>query len=623
VADQETIQKIKEATNIVDVVSEQVLLKRSGSQLKGLSPFSQEKSPSFFVNPESQTFYCFSTNQGGDVIDFLMLTKGLSFREAIEALSEKTGIPISNVQRSPEEMAAAQKEAELRRVYLKLNRYAAHYFKQQFEGDLGAEAREYAKKRALTPATINAFAIGFAPDSWTGLRDYLMTVQAPLVRAVELGLLRPRQGEKPKEDGSNLFDTFRSRLMFPIRDSHGEVVAFGGRYLGTESAEAPKYLNSPESPIYNKSSTLYNLDRARKHIRSQDLVVLVEGYMDCIALDQAGLSYAVANCGTALTPTHVKMLKSHASRVVSLYDTDEAGKRATERNMDLFLEVEGFPLLAGTVPQGKDPDEYLRTHEEAGARELERQIESSPAIIDLWIDSQIKKTAQNLQARTNSLEKIAEKLSKLRQDLWIQARIPGVAAGLGVDLALVVSAIRKFKKDFRYSAGQSESRASQKIKQNQIQSGKKTVGHGTRFLTHVLQYRGWVTKVRSLSPERLQKMLAQLADDDIRTAFQILSAPLKANETEVNAVEAFQSWARENSQMRNLAAEALAKFGLEEAPEGMFEAALEMLNKQDLERKSKELSAKIQEADGRGDYEASELYQKQLATVIRELKIGV
>ncbi len=626
-ADQGTIRKIKEAANIVDVISEQVVLKRSGSQLKGLSPFTQEKTPSFFVNPETQTFYCFSTNQGGDVIDFLMLTKGLSFPEAIEHLAEKTGIEIRHVQRTPEEIAAAKKEAELRKIYLKLNRYAAHYFRQQFEGEQGAEAREYAKKRALAPATIEAFAIGFAPDSWTGLRDYLMSVRAPLIHAVELGLLRPRQGEKPKEDGANLFDTFRNRLMFPIRDAQGEIVGFGGRYLGKESTDAPKYLNSPDSPVYNKSSVLYNLDRARKHIRSQDISVLVEGYMDCIALDQAGLPYAVANCGTALTPQHVKMLRSHASRIVSLYDTDEAGRRATERNMDLFLEVEGFPLLAGTVPQGKDPDEFLRTHEEAGARELERMIQSAPAILDVWIEAQIKKTAQNLQARTTTLERIAEKLAKLRQDLWIQARISGLASGLGVDPSLVVSAVRKFRKDFRFMTGHLNrplvGAAPQKSKQIQLQSGKKTVGFETQFLTDTLRYRNWVSTLRSRFAERLQNMLALLTDADIRTALEILLAPLKANETDADRMEAFYGWARENVRVRNLAAGALAKFGLEEAPEGRLEAAIEMLRKNSLERQRRELSSKIQEADGRGDHEASELYQKQLATVIRELKTGV
>ena len=638
-ADQDIIKKIKEAINIVDIISEQVVLKRSGSQLKGLSPFSQEKSPSFFVNPETQTFYCFSTNQGGDVIDFLTLTKGMTFPEAIEYLAERSGIELKNVQRSPAEIAAAKKESELRKVYFKLNRYAVHFFRSQLDGELGAEAREYAKKRALAPATIEEFSIGFAPDSWTALRDYLMSVKAPLAHAVELGLLRPRQGEKPKEDGSNLFDTFRNRLMFPIRDAQGEVVAFGGRYLGKESSDAPKYLNSPESPVYNKSAVLYNLDRARKHIRNQDIAVLVEGYMDCIALDQAGLPYAVANCGTALTPSHVKLLKAHASRVVSLYDSDEAGQRATERNMDLFLEVEGFPLLAGTVPQGKDPDEFLRTHEEAGARELEAAIQAAPAILDVWIDKQIKAAPNNLQARTATLERAAEKLAKLKQDLWIQARISGLANGLGVDVALVVAAIQKFRKDFRFNAAtmQATSRpsfangarqfqrgaAAQKSEQFQSGGGKKTVGFEAQFLTDMLRYRGWVEELRTKRAECLEETLAQLSDESIRKALTFLLSPLKDGETDAGRMDAFRDWARENARMRNLVAGALAKFGTEDSPEGRLDAALERLKKGSLERRKRELSSQIRDADVRGDQGASEVLQRELATVIRELKIGI
>lgn len=638
-ADRDLIQKIKEAINIVDIVSEQVVLKRSGSQLKGLSPFSQEKSPSFFVNPETQTFYCFSTNQGGDVIDFLTLTKGLTFPEAIEHLADRSGIELQHVRRSPAEVAAAKKEAELRKIYLKLNRYATHFFRSQLEGELGAEAREYTKKRALAPATIEAFSLGYAPDSWTALRDYLMSVKAPLLHAVELGLLRARQGEKPREDGSNLIDYFRNRLMFPIKDVQGEVVAFGGRYLGKESSDAPKYLNSPETPVYNKSGVLYNLDRARKHIRNQDLVVLVEGYMDCIALDQAGLPYVVANCGTALTPHHVKLLRAHASRVVSLYDSDEAGQRATERNMDLFLDVEGFPLLAGTVPQGKDPDEFLRTHEEAGALELEKSIQSAPAILDIWIDKQIKAAPNNLQARTATLERVAEKLAKLKQDLWIQARISGLASGLGVDVPLVVAAIRKFRKDFRYASGQmqatnrpnsllgtgsfSRGATAQKSEQIQGRGGKKTVGFEVRFFADVLRYRGWIEALRSRCADSLQETMAQLSDEDIRAAFLFLLAPLKGEETETSRLGAFQGWARENARIRNLVAEALADFGAGEAPEGRLDAALERLKKSSLERQRKKLSSQIQEADVRGDHAAIELLQRELASVIRELKIGV
>jgi DNA primase len=389
---EEFIAKVKAGVDIVELVGETVQLRRTGKQLTGLSPFTKEKTPSFFVNPEKQTFHCYSTDTGGDVFEFVRLTKGLNFPEAVAFVAEKAGIPLEETNKSPEQMERERRLSEERKTLLKLNRYAARFYQEQFEGPAGAAARDYAQKRAILPESILAFAIGYAPDSWTSLRDYFLKIKAPMVKAHDLGLFRTKGGEQPKADGSNLFDTFRNRLIFPIRDPQGEVLGFGGRWLGPANPEVPKYLNSPESSVYEKDKILYNLDQAKKSVRELDTVVLVEGYMDCLALEQAGFPNVVANCGTALTRTQAGLLRKLAAKVICLYDSDKAGQAAMEKAMNLFLDADGFPLLGAHLPEGKDPDEFLRTQGEMGRLRMAEILQNSPAMIDEWIEKQVAET---------------------------------------------------------------------------------------------------------------------------------------------------------------------------------------------------------------------------------------
>lgn len=645
-ADQETIRKIKDAVSIVDVVGEQVVLKRAGSELKGLSPFSNEKTPSFYVNPDRQTYYCFSTNKGGDIFDFLMETKGVSFGEAVELLAERAGVKLDRRPKSPAQIEKEKAEAEARSVFLKLNKFAAHFFQKQLDGPAGAVAREYVKTRGLAPATVEAFAIGFAPDSWTTLRDYLMTVQAPLLKAFELGLLRSRGGEEPKADGSNLFDAFRNRLMFPIRDASGEVIAFGGRDLSGAS-DTPKYINSPESPVYAKSRTLYNLDRARKHIRQLDQVVLVEGYMDCIALDQAGFPFAVANCGTALAADHVKILKGLASRIICLYDTDRAGQAATERNMELFLEAGGFPLLGARVPDGKDPDEFLRTHGEAGKGEMARILDASPAVLDQWIEKKIAATPDTTQGKADALDAIAKKLARLEQDLWVDARVAVVARGLVVEPDLVVRAVRRYRKGFGAGYGSSQRSgdgafrgadgmqkprlnsqgkqgfsgpsAPQKTGKNTTSGAMKDAGFEPQLLGDILRYSDWLPVLRRNHVDDANAILPLVGDAEIRRALEILLAPLVSGESDADRIQALHERVRPVPRLKNLVAEAITRSSGEAAPEGRLDAALERLRRGSLERRRDELKGLIAVAE-RAKQPLDTEWEKELQEVIRRLK---
>jgi DNA primase len=341
---QDFIDLVRSSTDIVSVISQYVPLKASGASFKGLCPFHSEKTPSFHVNPERQIFHCFGCGQGGDAFKFLMLYEKLSFVESIEQLAGRAGLKV------PRASGASRREEEERTILLKLHDEAAAYFRSQLlEGREGSKAREYLQRRGLKPETLESYGFGWAPDEWSGLLDHLGRKGAKPEHVERAGLAVPRKS------GTGLYDRFRGRIMIPIRAESGKVVAFGGRVLGPGE---PKYLNSPESPIYNKSSVLYGFDRAKDAIRREGLAILMEGYLDCLQAYQAGIGHAVACCGTSLTKSHARLLRRYTDRVVVNFDPDEAGVRAARRSIDLLLE-EGFDVRVLRLPQGEDPDSFL------------------------------------------------------------------------------------------------------------------------------------------------------------------------------------------------------------------------------------------------------------------------
>lgn len=631
-ANPETIRQIKSTLNLVDIVGETVQLKRAGARYKGLSPFKQERTPSFYVDPNTQLFYCFSTNQGGDLVDFIMLTQGKNFREALEWLAERAGVRLESKAQTPEDQERERREQAERKMFLKLNRFAAHFFQNQFLGAAGTEARAYADRRGLTKHTLEAYAIGYAPDSWNALRDYLIGVKAPLLKAVELGLLRVRNEEKPREDGANLYDTFRNRLMFPIRDAEGEIAGFGGRWLGADGADTAKYMNSPESPLYNKSRMLFNLDRARKAIREKECVVLVEGYMDCIALDQAGISYGVATLGTALSSQHVQILRRLSQKVVCLYDADAAGQRATERNMDLFLEELGYPLLGARLPEGKDPDEFLRTQGASGKEALEKIIENAPALVDAWTEKRIQTTPPALQARTDTLERIAKKLSLLRDELWIKARLPDLAKGLGMDRELVWEAIMRQKQPGLkaktapkppQNPAQKSPLPAEKTKKLQGQSAKTKFGFERHFMRAALVYPDWLPSLRNMHSTDPGSILPFVAEPEVAQSLAFLLRPLETAETEQDRLGGLLELIRADTPLRSLVAQAQLERSADNSAAGMLEDALTKLRQESLQRRKQEIRAQIHEAEARGDFAACERLQQELSALARGQQVSI
>ncbi len=344
---EEKVREVAERLSIVEVVSDYVPLRRAGGNYLGLCPFHAEKTPSFNVNPAREIFHCFGCGAGGNAFSFVMKIEGVSFPEAVKLLARKAGIEIEERQLTPSEKKAQDEHTQ----FLRINELTTSYYRSiLLQGQEGNPARQYLSNRSVGADISEAYRLGFAPDRRDGLVKHLKNNGAELDSALKLGIIR-------KAD-SGWYDLFRNRLIFPIRDARGQVIAFAGRVL---DEALPKYINSPESPLYHKSSVLFGLDMALPSIRTSNSVIIVEGYFDHLALYRAGVQNVVATCGTALTGTHAGLIKRHAERVYTLFDSDNAGKKATIRSMEFFLE-QRIPAYVISLPAGDDPDSFLSKH---------------------------------------------------------------------------------------------------------------------------------------------------------------------------------------------------------------------------------------------------------------------
>jgi DNA primase len=361
------IEEIKNRANIVDLISEYVTLRKAGRNFVGLCPFHKEKTPSFTVTPDRQMFYCFGCGEGGNIFAFLMKVSQMSYPEAIRHLAKKTGVMI------PERVTQKEKqEAGYQEELIKINEMAADHYIRNLASSTGKEALTYIRQRGIREDVVREFRVGFALNGWRHLRDFLERGQASLTTAEQAGLLVPGKD-------ASLYDRFRGRLMFPIEDLSGRVIAFGGRIMGEGE---PKYLNSPESGVYVKGRNLYALNRAKEAIRKQGYAILVEGYFDLISLWNAGITHVVATLGTALTKDQVDLIGRYTAQVVVLFDPDEAGRKALARSLELFL-AGNLNVRALVLPDGHDPDDYVRTY---GRDQLLALIDRAPSMVDYYID---------------------------------------------------------------------------------------------------------------------------------------------------------------------------------------------------------------------------------------------
>lgn len=360
-------RQIREAVDIVDLIGGYLTLRRAGASYKGLCPFHDEKTPSFHVHPTKQFFKCYGCGAGGDVYTFLQLKEKVDFLEARRMLAERAGIDLERLERSGGNGPSGPGKTDLARA----NQWAVRVFRRNYLSDAGQTARDYVQKRGLSPEMVEQFQIGLATDGYDGMMRQAATSKVDVRLLAAAGLVKERST-------GGYYDTFRNRLMFPIADATGRVIGFGGRTLGDDPA---KYLNTPATALFDKSTQLFGLDKARDAIASRGRAIVVEGYTDCMMAHQHGFTETVATLGTAMTDQHATLLRRYTDRVVLLFDSDEAGQRAADRGLGVSL-TGGLDVSLARVPEGKDPCDYLLS---AGAPGFEEVLKGAvPALEFKW-----------------------------------------------------------------------------------------------------------------------------------------------------------------------------------------------------------------------------------------------
>jgi len=409
------VDEVRRTANIVSFISESVPLKKTGASWKGLCPFHNEKTPSFNVRSEPPVFHCFGCGEGGDVFKFVMLRERVNFPEAIELVARRFGIPVPET-RSFERTEDRKEREEV----LALLEAAAQRFTRNFWTAPGTTAREYLLGRGFKKETLEKIRAGAAPDSWSDLLDSLRNKFAPKLM-LAAGLVLERQ------DKSGHYDRFRNRAIFPIPNESGKVVAFGARSLdGSE----PKYLNSPETAVYQKGRVLYGLNWARDAIRENGRAVLMEGYLDVARAIESGVGEAVASCGTAMTAGQARLLHRFGERVIVNFDQDEAGRKATLKSLEILTE-EGIDVRVVNLPDGHDPDTFLR---EAGADAYRERLDTAPVYMEWLIQrAAAENDTKTPQGKAAYLKALLPPLARIESAVERAAWLPRVAAAGGLD----------------------------------------------------------------------------------------------------------------------------------------------------------------------------------------------
>jgi len=419
---QDKIDEIRERINIVEIISEYVSLKKSGKNHTGLCPFHSEKTPSFTVNDEKQIFYCFGCNTGGNAFTFLMRQENLSFPEAIRTLARKAGIDI------PQDRRPTTEENQRELMFL-ANHAASEYYHQYLLTAPDAEkARLYIKGRGLKPETIKSFKIGYAPPGRNTLSNFLIKKGTSLELAEKAGLIN--------RHGNNNYDRFKNRVMFPISDTRGRVIGFGGRAMGNEE---PKYLNSPTSPLFKKGEVVYGMHQAKGPASAKGFVLVVEGYFDLLMLHQYGFSNAVATLGTALTTEHIRKLKGYTKEIYTLFDSDKAGIAAAMRSLPMFVE-EGMRARVVIIPADMDPDEILV---KKGAAVMAEYIQDAKPVMDFFLGSLRAKFNTNTSGgKLSFLEEAAPYIAAMKNVAERGIYIEKIAGMLHIGPDVILSTIR-------------------------------------------------------------------------------------------------------------------------------------------------------------------------------------
>ncbi len=433
----ETIEQIAGANDIVEVIGAYFPLKRAGANFKALCPFHQEKTPSFHVSPQRQTFHCFGCGVGGSVFRFVMEYEHVDFPSSVRKLGARVGIPVI------EERAAAEEDRQhhARRTLLKLHSEAAEWFQDKLlKSESGAPARDYLKKRGIDRSVAKNWQLGYAPDSWDELLKWATAQGYSRGELLQSGLVKLRDEERPSSD---VYDRFRARIIFPISNDVGEVIAFSGRLLQSD-ATAAKYLNSPETPLFRKGNVLFGLNKTKRGLIDASCAIVCEGQLDLITLFEAGITNVVAPQGTAFTETQARLLKRFVEEVVLCFDADEAGQKAAARSLDALLQNDLIIRIV-EMPAGQDPDALVRRE---GKEKFEQRISAARDFFDYWIERQTKDVdLSSLGAKMQIARNLAEMVSHVHDPLMRGEIVSKVSARLAVPVSEFDALVTKQTRD--------------------------------------------------------------------------------------------------------------------------------------------------------------------------------
>lgn len=494
------IDQVQNRTDIVEVISRYVQLKKTGQNFKGNCPFHHEKTPSFIVSPAKQIYHCFGCSAGGNVFSFLMKQENITFPEAVEMLAEKAGVVL------PRQSGQSKEQATLANQLYKINELATQYFQHNLASN--AQAKEYLAKRGIGSESIKEFKLGYAPDSWDGILTFFNK------KGIAPGLLE-KAGLVIPSDRGGYYDRFRKRLTFPIVDLKDKTLGFGARVL---DASLPKYMNSPETPIYSKGRNLYGMNLSREAIKKEGFALIVEGYLDFIIPYQAGVKNLIATLGTALTIDQVKLLKRFAGTVIMVYDPDEAGEAASLRNTDIFI-AEDVNVYIAELPAGHDPDNYIRKF---GAEEFIKLAKSARNIFDYKLEKLMARfNIKTSNGKAAIASEMLPTLSKLNNAVLRSDLMKRLSEKLGVDPDALKEELNKVKPD--YSARQIVARA--------VEVKKDTRGAQEMILAVMLEGGVYVDAVRkNMTPEEFVNTSIR---DLIKAIFDMRAANLEINPARV------------------------------------------------------------------------------------------
>lgn len=559
------IEEIKSRLDIVQVLSDYIKLQKAGSNLRALCPFHSEKTPSFMVSPSRQIWHCFGgCNEGGDIFKFVMKIEGLEFGDALRRLADRAGVQLKR--EDPQIRTERGKSADI-------CRHAVEYFQNNLKQNV--QAREYFLKRGIKEETISEFRLGYSPESWDGLLKYLSAKNFHPQDAEKAGLV-------VKNENGKIFDRFRGRLMFPIANSSGEIIAFGGRIFDAEG-DAAKYINSPQSLIYDKSRTLYGFDKAKTEIRKNNFALVVEGYMDLIMSHQAGVKNAVAVSGTALTREHLRILKRLCDNLYFSFDTDGAGQEATKKAIDMALE-EDFNIKIVSAPSGKDPADFIL----AFPADWPGQMQKAKSFMEFYFDNALSQNdTETAEGKKNISKILLLQIKKLKNRVEQSHWISLVAQKLKVRPVVLEEEILKMQTDDFFP----------------IENSQELPAQNKQSKEELLLER---IAACALKQPDLRKHLAGLEIEPVLgyNSSQLIGIIKDADSSVVSEKQFALHIAEYNPQLMDFAKGLLFSLeAFEDMPdlEEEIKFCVNEYNAQQIKKKQSELSVKIQEAERAGD----------------------